>query len=80
MALSATPENQLAYSPSRAFHHITAGDNTPTAIVCGGFPCSASYKKSVGYSAGIGYDLVTGLGSPDAFLASSHAGTESGTR
>jgi subtilase family serine protease len=57
----------LASSASWAFHDITTGDNSATAIVCGGFLCSAPYKKSVGYSAGTGYDLVTGLGSLDAF-------------
>ncbi len=49
------------------FHDITTGDKTAMAIVCGGFLCSEPYKKSVGYSAGTGYDLVTGLGSLDAF-------------
>jgi len=57
----------LASSASWAFHDLSTGDNTATAIVCGGFLCSAPYEKSVGYSAGTGYDLVTGLGSLDAF-------------
>jgi len=57
----------LASSAPWAFHDITDGDNAATAIVCAGFLCSAPYEKSVGYSAGAGYDLVTGLGSLDAY-------------
>jgi hypothetical protein len=33
-------------------------------------------KQSAGYSAGKGYDRVTGLGSLDAFTFSRHGGTE----
>ena len=55
-----------ASSPS-AFHDITSGDNIVTATVCGGFMCTEPTTKSVGYSAGAGYDLVTGLGSLDVF-------------
>jgi subtilase family serine protease len=58
---------ELASSSSWVFHDVTTGDNTVTAVVCGGFLCSAPYKKSAGYDAGAGYDLVTGLGSLDAF-------------
>jgi subtilase family serine protease len=62
---------QLVNSNPSAFHDITTGNN----IV----PCTpgtpASYPPSqqcpvgghFGYSAGIGYDLVTGLGSVDAY-------------
>ena len=46
-----------------AFHDITTGDNV--------VPCAAGSKDcvngSMGYSAGPGYDLVTGLGSVDGF-------------
>ena len=45
-----------------SFHDITTGDNK--------VPCMAATPDctsgTFGYSAGLGYDLVTGLGSPDA--------------
>ena len=56
---------QMATSSSWVFHDISSGDNTVTAIICSGFLCSSPSKKSVGYNAGAGYDLVTGLGSLD---------------
>ncbi|MBZ5569417.1 MAG: hypothetical protein LAN64_16400 [Acidobacteriia bacterium] len=55
----------LAASAPNAFHDITTGDNK--------VPCTAatpdcpSGSVSIGYSAGVGYDPVTGLGSLDAF-------------
>ncbi len=53
---------RLAQSGSNVFHDITAGNN----IV----PCAAGSPNctngTLGYSAGPGYDLVTGLGSVDA--------------
>jgi subtilase family serine protease len=53
----------LAAASSSAFHDITTGNN----IV----PCTSGTKDcangSLGYSAGRGYDQVTGLGSVDAF-------------
>ena len=53
----------LAASSPSAFHDITTGNN----IV----PCTTGTKDctngSLGYSAGTGYDQVTGLGSIDAF-------------
>ena len=55
----------LAGSASWAFHDITTGDNVVTATVCGGIFCSRQRTESVGYSAGKGYDQVTGLGSLD---------------
>ncbi len=53
----------LAASNPEAFHDITAGDNK--------VPCTAGSKNcptgttSIGFSAGTGYDQVTGLGSLD---------------
>jgi hypothetical protein len=54
----------LAQTSANVFHDITAGNNI---IPCAsGTPdCSASGK--FGYNAGPGYDLVTGLGSVDAY-------------
>jgi uncharacterized protein (TIGR03437 family) len=55
----------LAQTASSAFHDITSGNNIFT-ITCPPFnrgTCSSS--GSVGYSAGVGYDQVTGLGSVD---------------
>jgi hypothetical protein len=55
----------LATSTSSAFHDITSGDNI---VPCGaGTPdCPANAPLQYGFSAGTGYDLVTGLGSIDA--------------
>ena len=55
----------LAESVPSAFHDIITGDNTVTATVCSGFRCSSSSTQ--GYSANVGYDRVTGLGSIDIF-------------
>jgi subtilase family serine protease len=65
----------LATSSPSAFHDVTTGNN----IV----PCTAGSKNcingSLGYSAGPGYDQVTGLGSVDAFnLASDWQSSVSG--
>ncbi len=54
----------LAATSSDAFHDITSGDNK--------VPCTAGTKDcpsggTIGYTAGVGYDLVTGLGSVDAY-------------
>ena len=53
---------RLAQSTTDVFHDITAGDNV--------VPCAQSAPDcstaSFGFSAGPGYDLVTGLGSVDA--------------
>jgi subtilase family serine protease len=64
----------LAASSPSAFHDVTTGNN----IV----PCTAGSKNctngSLGYSAGAGYDQVTGLGSIDVFtLASDWQGSVS---
>jgi subtilase family serine protease len=54
----------LAASTPAAFHDITTGNNQ--------VPCTAGTKNcpsgttSIGFTAGTGYDLVTGLGSVDA--------------
>lgn len=53
----------LAQTAPQAFHDITTGNNIVTT------PCSSASascsNKAVGYSAGKGFDLVTGLGSVD---------------
>jgi len=54
----------LARSAPNAFHDVTTGDNIITVT------CRAGQRNCtpgpVGYTAGTGYDLVTGLGSVDA--------------
>jgi len=54
---------RLAVSAPSAFHDTTVGNNI---VPCGqGTPnCTAG---QLGYSAGVGYDLATGLGSVDAY-------------
>jgi subtilase family serine protease len=53
----------IAASSSTAFHDVTTGNNM--------VPCTTGSKNctggSLGYSAGVGYDQVTGLGSVDVF-------------
>jgi len=57
-----------AHNLPAAFHDITAGDNIVPCTV--GTPdCS---NGSLGYAAGPGYDLVTGLGSIDAYALITH--------
>ncbi len=60
---------RIAQSTPSAFHDITTGNNiVPCATGTPDCPMAGMF----GYSAGPGYDLVTGLGSVDAFnLASS---------
>ena len=53
----------LAASSPNAFHDITTGDNM-VPCTAGSTDCPAS--GMIGYSAGPGYDLTTGLGSVDA--------------
>ncbi len=55
----------LAGTNSSAFHDITSGNNI---VPCGaGTPdCPTTGTAQYGYTAGTGYDLVTGLGSVDA--------------
>ncbi|HWD00602.1 MAG TPA: protease pro-enzyme activation domain-containing protein [Candidatus Sulfopaludibacter sp.] len=56
-----------------AFHDITTGDNIVTVTCVRQRNCTSG---TVGYSAGPGYDQVTGLGSVDAYvLASAWSGT-----
>ncbi|MGA1998746.1 MAG: S53 family peptidase [Terriglobales bacterium] len=55
---------QLAGTSTDAFHDITIGDNRVPCIA-GTTDCPAG-TSSIGYSAGVGYDLVTGLGSVNA--------------
>jgi uncharacterized protein (TIGR03437 family) len=61
----------LARNNSNVFHDITLGNNIVPCKV-GTLNCTTG---TMGYSAGPGYDLVTGLGSVDAYnLASSWTG------
>ncbi|MFI5315582.1 MAG: Ig-like domain repeat protein, partial [Myxococcota bacterium] len=55
----------LAVSAPSAFHDVTTGNNI---VPCKhGTPnCAATAPFEMGYSAGVGYDRVTGLGSVDA--------------
>lgn len=64
---------QTAATAPAAFHDITSGDNNvacdggtfagnPTAILC---PGAAGATGVIGYSAGPGFDMATGLGSVD---------------
>ena len=68
----------LAQTAPSAFHDITTGNNIVTV------PCSSRAvtctDKAVGYSAGKGYDRVTGLGSVDVekFVKAWHNGTALG--
>jgi subtilase family serine protease len=65
----------LAASSPSAFHDVTTGTN----IV----PCTSGSTNctngSLGYSAGTGYDQVTGLGSVDAFNLATDWQTSTGT-
>jgi subtilase family serine protease len=58
---------QMRGTHPTAFHDITSGDNK---VPCGaGTPnCPTSGPMQYGFSATAGYDLVTGLGSPDGDL------------
>ena len=55
----------LAISTPTAFHDITTGNNI-VPCTSGSTNCPASAPFQIGYSAGTGYDLVTGLGSINA--------------
>jgi subtilase family serine protease len=65
----------LAAQAPSVFHDITSGTN---AVPCAGGSsgCSATAAGAIGrmngYSAGVGYDLATGLGSVDAYNLASH--------
>jgi uncharacterized protein (TIGR03437 family) len=55
----------LAQSVPAAFHDVTAGDNIVT-VACSSRSRTCS-NSAVGYTAGAGYDLATGLGSVDTY-------------
>ncbi len=55
----------LAVSHPTAFHDITTGNNI-VPCTSGSTNCPASAPFQIGFSAGTGYDLVTGLGSVNA--------------
>ncbi len=57
----------LAVSHPTAFHDITTGNNI-VPCTSGSTSCPASAPFQIGFSAGTGYDLVTGLGSVNANL------------
>ena len=62
----------LAQNTAGVFHDVSAGDNmVPCSTLRAG--CATG---SIGYSAGPGYDLVTGLGSVDAFNLASGLATQ----
>ncbi|MBZ5604139.1 MAG: Ig-like domain repeat protein [Acidobacteriia bacterium] len=56
----------LAQSSPSIFHDITSGDNIVT-VACGRRSITCT-NTPAGYSAGVGYDQATGLGSVDAYL------------
>jgi subtilase family serine protease len=67
---------QFASSSSSAFHDVTSGNND-VPCTSGTLNCPAGTTQ-IGFSAGTGYDQVTGLGSVDADkLATAWAGTTS---
>jgi subtilase family serine protease len=55
----------LVVSSPTAFHDVTTGNNI-VPCEAGTTDCPASTPHQYGYSAGVGYDQVTGLGSVDA--------------
>jgi uncharacterized repeat protein (TIGR01451 family) len=58
----------LAHDVSGVFHDITTGNNIVPCVVGTSPACTTG---SFGYNAGLGYDLVTGLGSIDAWSLAS---------
>ena len=56
---------ELAASNPAAFHDVTTGDNKVPCTT--GTPNCPAGTTSIGFSAGTGYDQVTGLGSVDGF-------------
>jgi subtilase family serine protease len=67
---------QFASSSPSAFHDVTSGNND-VPCTSGTLNCPAGTSQ-IGFSAGTGYDQVTGLGSVDAAkLATAWAGTTS---
>jgi pseudomonalisin len=66
--------NPLLYAHASGFHDITTGNNQ-VPCASGSPNCPSSGTLVIGYTAGTGYDLVTGLGTPDAnALISSSSG------
>jgi hypothetical protein len=66
-AIYTVAQNSTAYgstATSPAFHDITQGNNVVPCV--SGTPNCPSGTTEIGYSAGAGYDLATGLGSIDA--------------
>jgi len=55
---------KLAGAAPAAFHDLTSGDNK---VPCTKGSTDCSNGGTIGYSAGIGYDQASGLGSPDVF-------------
>lgn len=55
----------LAASTPNAFHDITSGDNK-VPCTAGTPDCPTGGSGYIGYTAGVGYDLASGWGSPDA--------------
>jgi uncharacterized protein (TIGR03437 family) len=60
----------LAQTSPSVFHDITSGDNIVT-VPCGRHAVNCT-PTPVGYSAGVGYDQTTGLGSVDAAQLFAH--------
>jgi hypothetical protein len=58
---------QLAASNPTAFHDVTSGNNI-VACATGSLNCPTSGALEFGFSAGTGYDQVSGLGSVDGFV------------
>ena len=56
----------MAASHPGAFHDVTTGTNK-VPCTSGSTNCPTSGTLQIGYSAGVGYDLATGLGSVNAF-------------
>jgi len=64
----------LAASTPSAFHDVTTGNNMVPCTT--GTPDCPAGTTEIGFSAGVGYDQVTGLGSPDVTkLANAWAAT-----
>ena len=65
----------LAHSTTNVFHDIATGDNIVACLV-GSSDCAVG---SFGYSAWVGYDLATGLGSVDAYNLVTSVGPRNST-
>jgi hypothetical protein len=60
--VAASSTNASGVTSSCAFQDVTVGDN----LICGTSACSSSAQK-IGFEAGPGFDLATGLGSVNAY-------------